>query len=75
MPKKKLTQGTAKNEPWVEIVRDEGVFHWRLWSGNGKPLAENAEPYADRKACLQAVKLTQAAFALANVVAIAGEDE
>lgn len=45
---------------YYEIAKDiEGEWHWMLWSGNGKQLAQNVKPYKRRTDVIAAIKSVQ----------------
>lgn len=63
---------TRTNEPFVEIAQDADGWHWQLWSGNGRPVAQNAVAYESRKHCLQAIKLLPGIWPNVKVIVKAG---
>lgn len=46
-----------KRPPWIEVAQDaDGGWHWCLWSGNGRMMAQNAEVYQTKKHAVSAAK-------------------
>ena len=43
---KSETSGVVRNDPFVEIVKDDGRWHWILWAQNGRPVAMSAIDYS-----------------------------
>lgn len=52
----KTGQTVQERTAYFEIGKDQEGWHWVLWSGNGRVLARNPQPYERRKDVLQAVK-------------------
>jgi uncharacterized protein YegP (UPF0339 family) len=69
------TTTTRKNEPWIEVARDDEGWHWQLWSGNGRAIARNAVAYDTKKHCLQAIATLPGIWPTVNVVAMVSEAE
>lgn len=76
--KAKTTSEPGAREPFWEIAQEGIEWHWCLWSGNGRPLARNAEPYGSKKDCIQAIKAIAPNASVARLVAqnhVDGEDQ
>lgn len=73
MAKKKTTSRT--NEPYFELMVHEGLSMWRLWSGNGRPLADSPEGYPSPKHAIQAIRTLAGVVANAKVIVRGGGDE
>lgn len=57
---------------WVEVAKGEdGMWHWLMWSGNGRQIARNAVPFESVKIAVQSVKkMLGAAAAVKYVVQV-----
>ncbi len=42
----KASEAVIRTEPFVEIVKDDGRWHWILWAQNGRPIAMSAIDYS-----------------------------
>lgn len=53
-------------KPWIQlgIAETDDLWHWVLWAGNGKPLAQSSEGYKRQNDCNRAA--TQVIDAMAE---------
>ena len=68
----------AHKKPYIiEVSKTKaGKFNWTLWSGNGKMLAINPEPFARKNDLIRTLTLVKQRFGAAKVVqALATIDE
>lgn len=55
-------------EAFFELSEGPDGWHWCLWSGNGRRVCRNAEPYGSRKYAIQAIRLLRGVVENARVI-------
>lgn len=68
------TVTSSERECFYELADGVDGWHWCLWSGNGRMIARNPEPYETKKHAIQALKSVAGIAAKARVVTKASPD-